>query len=358
MVLHEMEKAGIIDDVTKAGYINTEGILYRTPFYKGDKILCNQSLNHLPKGTLKYGHAGIHLGQALLAKIILEHASKYPNFELKFGHRYCGSSQDESGKVKLVVATRKTGEVYYECDYLVAADGAGSAVRKSLGIPYEGFTWQDFRFMATNIKYDFEKYGYTAANMIVDEEDWAVIARAGPKEENLWRIAYGVRTSVPEDQLMDTIKDKFEKLIPGPRPLEYELVAASPYWAHQRVAKKWRVGRIALIGDAAHSNNPIGGLGLTSGLLDAASLANCLTRIINGKENYESLLEKYADVRRQAYKDYVYTQSIQNKLRLHSNDPEIAAQRNEFFDNINNNPEFHIKVASQMNQVMDNVFEV
>lgn len=358
IVLNEMEKVGIIDDVIAAGYVNTEGILYRTPFYKGDKILCNQSLGQLPKGTLKYGHAGVHLGQPLLAAIILKHAEKYPNFEIKYGHRFAGSSQDEkTGKVNVVISNRKYGELYYSCDFLVASDGAGSAVRKSLGIPYEGFTWQDFRFIATNLKYDFEKYGYTAANMIVDEEDWAVIARAGPKEENLWRIAYGVRTTVPEDKLLDTIKEKFEKLIPGPRPLEYELVAASPYWAHQRIAKTWRVGRIALIGDAAHSNNPIGGLGLTSGLLDSSSLGNCLIRIINKGEDYDTLLQKYADVRRTSYKDFTYTQSIQNKLRLHSSDPEIVAKREEFFDNMKNSPEFHVKVASAMNEIMDDIFE-
>jgi 3-(3-hydroxy-phenyl)propionate hydroxylase len=103
--------------------------------------------------------------------------------------------------------------------------------------------------VATNVKYPFEKYGYGVANMIVDEQDWSVI---GQIDKDLWRVAYGEPGHLSEKEIRDRVAAKYERLMPGPRPLKYELVSANPYWAHQRVAATYREGRVVLCGDAAH----------------------------------------------------------------------------------------------------------
>lgn len=85
--------------------------------------------------------------------------------------------------------------------------------------------------------------------MLVDKEDWAVVAQLN---KSLWRVAYGEPAHLSEQEIIKRLPAKYERLLPGPRPLKYELVSANPYWAHQRVAANYRVGRVVLCGDAAH----------------------------------------------------------------------------------------------------------
>jgi 2-polyprenyl-6-methoxyphenol hydroxylase-like FAD-dependent oxidoreductase len=251
IVLNELSKVGLFSDVEKAGHKNKEGITFRNSHAKGGETLAQLKMAQVPKGAVRYDFAGIHLGQQTLAEIILSHCQKEEKFRLRWGYRFVGAKQTNEAEPVSIICVGPVGEKFFSCDYLIAADGAGSAVRRSLCVPFEGFTWQDFRFVASNVKYDFEKYGFTTANMIVDEEDWAVIARTGPGDAP-WRVAFGVRTDIPEADIVKQLPAKYESLLPGPRPLQYELISANPYWAHQRVASTFKVGKILLCGDAAH----------------------------------------------------------------------------------------------------------
>jgi 3-(3-hydroxy-phenyl)propionate hydroxylase len=93
----------------------------------------------------------------------------------------------------------------------------------------------------------------------------------------------------------------------------YDIVHRNLYVTHQRVASTFRVERVLLAGDAAHVNNPIGGMGLNGGLQDAANLSEKLASI---------LLDGASD--RQL--EFVQQQSIDNKKRLEARDPEIRAR--------------------------------
>jgi 2-polyprenyl-6-methoxyphenol hydroxylase-like FAD-dependent oxidoreductase len=256
IVLNELEKVGLYDDVEKAGHKNYEGIIFRKSHAKGGEVLAQLKMSQVPKGAVKYDFAGIHLGQHTLAEIILSHCEKQKNIRFRWNHRFAGAKQSGGSDPVTVTCVGPVGERFFSCEYLVGADGAGSAVRRSLCIPFEGFTWQDFRFVASNVKYDFEELGgFTTANMIVDDEDWAVIARTGPGDAP-WRVAFGMRTDIPESEILKQLPGKYERLLPGPRPLKYELVSANPYWAHQRVAKTFKVGKVVLCGDAGHVSLP------------------------------------------------------------------------------------------------------
>lgn len=256
IVLNEMEKVGIYEDIERAGHKNVEGITFRNSYAAGGKILGRLNMSQIPKGAVNYNFAGIHLGQHSMANIILKHCEREKTFKVRWGHKFAGVQQTTADGTISVTCTGPVGEKSFSCDYLVGADGAGSSVRRSQCIPFEGFTWNDFRFVASNVIYDFEGLGgFTTANMIVDEEDWAVIARTGPGNAP-WRVAFGVRTGIPESEILKQLPAKYERLLPGPRPLKYELVSANPYWAHQRVAKTFRAGKVILCGDAAHVNNP------------------------------------------------------------------------------------------------------
>ncbi|KAF4784581.1 hypothetical protein HER10_EVM0009933 [Colletotrichum scovillei] len=351
-----MAKVGIVDDLVKAGHINYEGIQFRQSYARGGEVLGSLKMSQVPKGTVKYNYAGIHLGQHLVAKIILEHCQKQQSFRILWKHRFVGANQTNNSKPVEVLAVGPSGEVAFTCDYLIGCDGASSAVRRSLCIPFEGFTWTDFRFVASNVNYNFEKYGFATANMIVDEEDWAVIARTGPGDEP-WRVAFGVPADIVDSDIIKQLHEKYERLLPGPRPLEYDLVNANPYWAHQRCAKTFHNERIVLCGDAAHSNNPIGGLGLTTGFLDSAALGNCLLRILILEEEAGPLLSRYGEVRKATWQEFTNKASTDFKLRLHSDDPEVVAEREAFIYALNNDPDVHKKAASSMNENIQDMFE-
>lgn len=69
-----------------------------------------------------------------------------------------------------------------------------------------------------------------------------------------------------KQEVMARAKERIKRFIGRD---DFKIVRAEPYWLQQRVAAQGRKGRVMLAGDALHSNNPIGGLGLTSGILDA-----------------------------------------------------------------------------------------
>jgi 2-polyprenyl-6-methoxyphenol hydroxylase-like FAD-dependent oxidoreductase len=78
------------------------------------------------------------------------------------------------------------------------------------------------------------------------------------------------------------------------------LVSISPYKIHQRRANRFREGRFLLAGDSAHICNPFGGLGLTSGIVDAGNLSDALIGVILGLAD-ESILDKYSEIRIKAF---------------------------------------------------------
>lgn len=233
-----------------AGFKNTEGLCFRTPYGKSNEVLARIPPGKSSTGAIDYG---VQLSQAKLCAIIREHALRCAGFfTIRYGTRYVSHQEDGNGLVHVETEGASAGVTTVSAPFVVACDGANSPVRKALGVPFEGFTWEDWRFVAVNIKYDFAKHGYPAANHVIDAEDWAVIVRASNVEEGLWRIATGFPPELKPDEVEPYVVEKVERLLPGPRPLDYNIEAISPYWAHEKVARTFRQGRTILCGDAAH----------------------------------------------------------------------------------------------------------
>jgi 3-(3-hydroxy-phenyl)propionate hydroxylase len=104
-------------------------------------------------------------------------------------------------------------------------------------------------------------------------------------------------------------------VIPG--ITNYEIAHTTLYKVHQRVAKTFKLGRAFLIGDAAHINNPLGGMGMNGGIHDAVNLATRLAAVWHGKSD-DGELERFDKQRRLVTLEAIQKTTIQNKKNLES----------------------------------------
>ncbi|WP_418942034.1 FAD-dependent oxidoreductase [Pseudomonas putida] len=266
----------------------------------------------------------LHFGQDVLAEIVLKEFLKLPGAQVRWNVAFENVVKNDSSVVVSVVTAE--GPSILEADWLIAADGARSSVRKNLGIDFEGFTWDDV-FMATNVIYDFDKHGYAPSTMLAHADDWAVIAKIDNHHQ--WRIAYGEAASLSEDERLARIPERIKQFLPDPLQ-PFELLMANAYSVHQRSAATYRLGRILLAGDAAHATNPIGGLGFTSGIQDADQLIKCLGGCINGVFSVDAL-DWYAYERRRCFLEIANPTAIEFKRRTQEKNPVKRLQDEENF---------------------------
>ena len=237
----------------------------------------------------------IQLGQDRLAEICHRRLEALPNAEVHWRTAFTGLAEDAEGVT--VHAHTADGPIELRARWVVGADGAGSAVRKALGLSFDGMTWPE-RFVATNLRHDFESGGYWQSTMVVDDEWGAVIVKI--TRDGLWRCTFMENAALPEETYLDRIPEAYRHLLPGAGG--FELIQSSPYKMHQRCAETFRKGRVLLAGDAAHVTNPTGGFGLTTGLFDAFALWPTLAAVIlEGAD--PALLDTWADERRAIFLD-------------------------------------------------------
>jgi 2-polyprenyl-6-methoxyphenol hydroxylase-like FAD-dependent oxidoreductase len=105
--------------------------------------------------------------------------------------------------------------------------------------------------------------------------------------------------------------EHYRAILPDPDQ-PYELQAINSYQVHERCASTFRVGRVLLAGDAAHVNNPSGGLGLLGGIYDANALAVSLIAVLDCTRD-ESILDRYAEERRTIFLEKTSPQATQYK---------------------------------------------
>lgn len=271
----------------------------------------------------------IQCEQFKTSRLILDRLKKLPNVEVLFDHEV---QTVEQGADQVSVSVRgPEGERVHSAAYLIGADGGRSTVRKQCDIPFEGFTW-DERFVVFTTPFDFEaNRGYCYRSYFAAPDDWCncfKVSANGPP--GLWRTVFPAKADIPLDELMSDagVQAQLQKFFPASEP--YEVVHRNIYTTHQRVAQTFRKGRVLLAGDAAHVNNPIGGMGLNGGLQDAANLSEKLSSILTDGAS-EELLDLYDLQRRTLAVEFVQEQSIENKRRLEASDPEV---RKRNFENL------------------------
>jgi len=281
--------------------------------------------------VLTYPYA-LQLEQHKTIEVARDIALGLDTFELIREREVIDLTQDDNGVV-ITVQTPDGATETHAGRFLVGADGGRSIVRKILDIDFPGFTWEE-RFIIVSTYYDFEEAaGYRYRNYVAHPDQWcAMIKVPGDQSEGVWRALFPAFGDAPDEQLLsdEWIQALFAECYPYDPP--YDLLHRNLYSVHQRVAASFAKGRVALAGDAAHVNNPLGGMGMNSGIHDGINLAKKLTEAWHGGD-HEALLTRYDRQRRPMAEKYVQAQSINNKRLLQETDPDIRQERlNELYE--------------------------
>jgi 3-(3-hydroxy-phenyl)propionate hydroxylase len=205
--------------------------------------------------------------------------------------------------------------------WLVGADGATSAVRKSLGLEYGGMTHTHSSVLVST-PFPFHEVIDDLGNV---SYCWS---ERGPfsllRLKNFWRASLYPGVEDLDEAADETrVRDWLAYIHPDAR--DAELLDVNPYRVHERCVDKFRVDRVFLAGDAAHLNPPSGGMGMNGGIHDAMNLCGKLLRVIDGAN--VSLLDRYDRQRHTLASQRIIPQASANRARMATLDKDEQLQR-------------------------------
>jgi 3-(3-hydroxy-phenyl)propionate hydroxylase len=254
--------------------------------------------------------------QYKLNGVLAERLARFSHAKIDFSSTVTDVEQHADG-VSVTVegpAGRRTATA----GWLIGADGGRSRVREALGIRLEGFTWPE-RFLVASTPFEFAEVipNLCDVSYFADPQEWFFLLRV----PGVWRAMFPARAEELDADILsdESIQRRLQRV--WKKRGRYEVTHRTLYSVHQRVAEIYRKGRVFLAGDAAHLNNPLGGMGMNGGIHDAFNLAEKLVRVLREKVS-ASELDRYERQRRPIALEYVNEISIANKHNLETRDPE------------------------------------
>lgn len=270
--------------------------------------------------------------QFYMADMLARRLTEDPAVEMRFNARLVDGHEQADG----VIATFEDAEGRHsevKTKFLVGADGARSVVRGLMGVDFEGFTYEE-KFLSLSTAFPIEEVipDLSYVNYISDPEEWLVLLRV----PRFWRVLVPTNGKETNDALLSDAKaqEVFSRIV-GERPVE--VAYRQIYRVHQRVAKSFIKGRMSIIGDAAHLNNPLGGFGMNSGIHDAWNLTDRLWSILRN-EGDADLLGVFDRQRRQVTKSFIQAQTIENMALMEQGSGEANRRRRERMERIHADP--------------------
>lgn len=260
------------------------------------------------------------LGELLYARL-----KDNPLVTIRLGTKAVAARQSAHG-VELDVKLPDGGSETISGTFLVGADGISSIVRQAIGAEFDGITIPEL-FLTLSTTYDFRETMPDLSNIsyLSDPHEWYVLIRTA----RVWRALFPVDASLDDKDV--TSPERAERLLQGavPRNQPYEVTHRTAYRVHERVASTYVKGRMVIAGDAAHVNNPLGGMGLNGGIHDAFNLAGKLIEVIRGAPL--DTLERYSRQRRKVALDVVQQTTLRNRSILNTREPEA---RRAYYDEL------------------------
>ncbi len=260
-----------------------------------------------------------------LTALLRDRLAKNDLVEIEYEAEAVDATQSDDG-VTLTVQRPDNSKEEITGRYLVAADGGRSAIRKGLGVLFEGQTIPEV-FLSMSTHFPFEKSIDDLAPIayITDPQEWVVLLRT----PSLWRVLLPTDPALSDAEIRAPafMQQRLKALCPT--NTDYDIVHSTAYRVNERVANKYVVGRIFLAGDAAHLNNPLGGMGMNGGVHDAINLSEKLTAVWNGAPL--DLMGRYERQRRKGALEAVQAQTLRNRRIMSEQDP---AARKAYHDEL------------------------
>ena len=246
--------------------------------------------------------------QFQLTELLAVRLAEHPSCSLHFG-----------AEVKAVTASTDGVQIQYQqhselidtdCNWLVAADGASSQVRKSLGLTFDGQVFPKTSITLV-LDYPFED---DIANLLGVNYVWLPDRHYSlMRLRDTWRFTFSPASDQDkETALSDKVAREHIARV-SPRAAQSEIRSRNYYTLHQRCLDSFCHSRVLFVGDAAHLNSPAGGMGMNSGIHDARSLADHLVPVLQGSDS--SLLARYDRRRRTIAREEVQRLSAKNYAR-------------------------------------------
>lgn len=259
--------------------------------------------------------------QPLADRVLLDGLARFDTVSIHWSSEVTAFQQDPDG-VELTVVTPE-GERRVRASYVVGADGGRSFTRKALGLPFEGRTASADWFVI-DIRND--PLGQPGAWVCADPRR-PYVSISIP--HGIRRFEFMLKRRETEAVAMtDEFVSRLLKPI-VPSSTKVDIIRRRVYTHHSRVAKRFRSGRVFLIGDAAHLMPVWQGQGYNSGIRDALNLSWKIAMVLRGLAG-DRLLDTYESERRDHVRAMVDLStwvgravSVRNRL--------VAAVRNAFF---------------------------
>jgi len=269
--------------------------------------------------------------QYKLNGVLAERLARFSHAKLDFSSTVTDVEQHADGV--LVTVEGSAGQRTATAGWLIGADGGRSRVGEALGINLQGFTWPE-RFLVASTPFEFADVipNLCDVSYFADPQEWFFLLRV----PGMWRIMFPTHPEERDGDILsdDSMERRLQRV--WKKPGRYEITHRTLYSVHQRVAETYRKGRVFLAGDAAHLNNPLGGMGMNGGIHDGFNLAEKLVRVLR-EEVSESELDRYERQRRPIALEYVNKITIANKHNLETRDPEEQKDWRETMTRTSNN---------------------
>lgn len=253
--------------------------------------------------------------QSVLCRILLDRL-RNAGADIRMGMAIESVSQDDES-VRSVLRDAAGDRHEMRSRFLIAADGAHSAVRKALGVALTGKTYPETTILATTT-FPFEEHleGLSNVNYVWKTGGTFSLLHLA----DLWRCSLYPDGNETIDEALEpaSVERKLQEIAPVAGGHVVGEVRA--YRIHMRIVDDYRHGRILLAGDAAHMNSPSGGMGMNGGIHDAAELVATLADVFDGQPL--SHLDRYTRRRRPIAQEDILVQSDRNRARMQERDPE------------------------------------
>jgi 2-polyprenyl-6-methoxyphenol hydroxylase-like FAD-dependent oxidoreductase len=210
---------------------------------------------------------------------------------VEFGCKLVALEQDKDGVTARL--SGKAGDEIFRVRYLVGADGGHSLVRHGLNIGFPGKTLGVRAVVADVVLTGLGREAWHRFNEGSMDRQVSLCPLAGTE-------LFQLQAPIPLDGDVDLSAEGLFAMMAdrtGRDDIRIQSVSwASAFSMNARLADRYSVGRVVLVGDAAHTHPPTGGQGLNTSVQDAYNLGWKLAAVIDGAS--DALLDSYEEERR------------------------------------------------------------